>query len=89
MLLTRSPSAPVRNPDARVVRQHLDFGAEDFFAEDWLNLRPHLPRNSGASSMGSDFWLHLTKTLPVLTLAWNDPSELPDVAAAAFQGNRQ
>jgi hypothetical protein len=89
VLLARSPSAPVRSPDAGVVRRHLDFGAEDFFAEDWLNLRPHLPRNSGASSMGSDFWLRLAETLPVLTLAWTDPSELPDVAAAAYQGRRQ
>lgn len=89
VILTRSPSVPVMNPDGGFVQQHLDFGASDFFAEDWLNLRPYLTRKAEPSTMDGDFWFRLAATVPVLTLAWTDPSELRDVAAAAYQGTQR
>ncbi|GAA0538588.1 hypothetical protein GCM10011581_05640 [Saccharopolyspora subtropica] len=89
VILTRSPSTPVMNPDSGFVQQHLDFSVEDFFAEDWLNLRPLLARNAEVSARDSEFWLRLAETMPVLALAWTDPSELPDVAAAAYHGTQR
>ncbi|GAA5126082.1 hypothetical protein [Haloechinothrix salitolerans] len=89
VILTRSPSTPVMNPDSGFVQQHLDFSVEDFFAEDWLNLRPRLARNAEVSARDSEFWLRLAETMPVLALAWTDPSELPDVAAAAYHGTQR
>lgn len=89
VLLARSPSAPETHPDAAVIQQHLDFGAEDFFSEDWLKLRPHLIRDSDTSTIDSQFWFRLAAALPVLMLTWTDPSELPDVATAAYRGTRR
>lgn len=87
VILTRTPLAPVTKPDANFIREHLDFGAEDFFAEDWLNLRPYLSRNVWAT-MDTYLWSRLAETVPVLTLTWTDPSELPNVAAASHRGTR-
>ena len=89
IILTRSPSAPTTEPDAGFIREHLDFGAEDFFAGDWLNLRPSLSRNTARATTYGDLWSRLAGTVPVLTLAWTDPSELPHVAAAVRQGMRR
>lgn len=86
VILTRSSTPPAAKPHMEFLRQHLDFGTEDFFAEDWLNLRSHT-RVYGLKSTTSRhaFWSRLAKTLPVRTLTWTDPAELPRVAADAYQ----
>ncbi|WP_019811802.1 phosphoenolpyruvate carboxykinase (ATP) [Saccharomonospora halophila] len=86
VILTRSPEVPAKKADGDFVRHHLDFGTEDFFADDWLNLRPHLSATlPGSLSDGRGLWEHLADTVPVLPLAWTDPTELPRIAATVLQ----
>lgn len=86
VILTRSPTPPVTKPDMEFLRQHLDFGTEDFFAEDWLNVRSHITRDNPRSLIDTDsLWFRLAETLPVVALSWTDPAELPHVAADTYQ----
>lgn len=70
VILTRSPQAPAAKQDGGFLRRHLDFGVEDFFADDWLNLRSHLSEAlPDSASGGDDLWERLAETVPVLPLA--------------------
>lgn len=89
VLLTRTPQASVGNADGPVVRHHLDFGTEDAFADDWLNLRPHLRAALPTPTHHSQLWERLADTVPVLRLSWTDPTELPRIAATASQWVQQ
>lgn len=90
VILTRSSQAPAAEADGDFLRGHLDFGAEDFFADDWLTLRPHLSNALPGSNIGvHGFWGRLTWTVPVLPVAWTDPAELPVIAASAYKQARR
>lgn len=86
VILTRSAQVSAGERDGDFVRHHLDFGTEDFFADDWLNLRSHFSEAlPDAQSAGDDLWERLAETVPVLPLAWTDPAELPRIAATAYR----
>ncbi|MGH3623496.1 MAG: hypothetical protein ACRDQ5_17140 [Sciscionella sp.] len=86
VILTRSAPVPAAKLDGAFVRHHLDFGADDFFADDWLNLRPHLNDSQPDSLSGDgDLWGRLVETVPVFPLAWTDPAELPHIATTTYR----
>lgn len=83
VILIRSHGSPLVQLRAAFVRQHLDFGTADLFAEDWLNLRPRLAGHQARpSASGDGLWSSVAEELPVLVLSWTDPAELPYVAAS-------
>lgn len=89
VILVRSSHARPLTPDAAFVRRHLDFGATDFFADDWLNMRPQLARYESTSrDEGDAWWAKLATSVPVQVLSLTEPAELPQVAAAVV-GARQ
>lgn len=86
VILTRSAQVSAGERDGDFVRHHLDFGTEDFFADDWLNLRSHLSEALPEAQSGArDLWERLAETVPVVPLAWTDPAELPRIAATAYR----
>ncbi len=86
VILTRSTQVPAGKRNGDFVRHYLDFGAEDFFPDDWLNLHAHLSDALPDSQSGDDgLWERLAETMPVLPLAWTDPAELPRIAATAYR----
>lgn len=86
VVLMRSPDEqPPATPDARFLRHHLDFGAADFFAHDWLSIRPSLPKTTVAQVDPEPWWAKLAG-LPTQVVTWNDPAELVRVAAAVAGG---
>lgn len=90
VLLARSRDHRKPIPDAAYVKRCLDFGGSDFFAEDWLNVRPQLRAPRGRSSgRGEGLWADLAATVPVQVLTWTDPAELPHVARAIVADARQ
>lgn len=89
VILIRSADGLPERPDALFVRRQLDFGAADFFADDWLGIRPHLGGDRDQPSVGSDaLWGELATTVSVRVLSWTDPAELPAIAAAVAEGAR-
>ncbi|MEU0519361.1 hypothetical protein [Streptosporangium sp. NPDC006007] len=87
IVLMRSPNEQPVTPDARSLRRHLDFGRADFFADDWLNIRPHLPGNAN-NPTDPDAWWTTLAGLPVQVICWGDPVELARVAAIIAGGAR-
>lgn len=86
VILTRSPVVPAEKADGDFVRHHLDFGADDFFADDWLNLRSHLSAAlPDPPETAANLWEQLADTVPVLPFSWTDPTELPSIAARALR----
>lgn len=59
----------------------LSFGEDNFFVEDWLNLRGEL----GSGQPSDDFWTVLHDHIPVRALSWTDPAELRGIAASIAQ----
>ncbi|CRK56908.1 hypothetical protein [Alloactinosynnema sp. L-07] len=93
VILARLPDDAAGPPDIGFVRQRLDFGVSDFFAEDWLGIAAHLPgRQATASPVEQEnWWAHLAATMPTRVLSWTHPCELDRVAAAvagAASGHR-
>ncbi|MGW5569814.1 hypothetical protein ACWEVD_01320 [Nocardia thailandica] len=60
------------------LQPHLDFGAEDPFAEDWLT-----QRRTTRPAPDTQWWDQLTADLPTLRIRWSDPQELRLAATAA------
>lgn len=86
VILTRSPSgARQESPDADFIRQRLDFGGADLFAEDWLGIRPRFSRIADPLPV-DDWWAALAGTLPVQVASWTEPGEIPRLAAAMSGG---
>ncbi|QUH05018.1 hypothetical protein HUO13_33345 [Saccharopolyspora erythraea] len=89
VILTRSAQASAAEDDGNFLREHLDFGAEDFFADDWLNLGSDLSKALPGSNVGADgLWERLARTVPVHSMAWTDPAELPAIAARTYKQAR-
>lgn len=87
VVLTRQPGGvPSARPNTTFVRQHLDFGATDFFAEDWLGIKPQLGEPTPRSRDTDAWWAALATSVPVQVLSWSDPIELPQIAATVAQG---
>ncbi|MGH3567095.1 MAG: hypothetical protein ACRDRH_13900 [Pseudonocardia sp.] len=80
------PGVRPSRPDAQFLRRHLDFGAADFFADDWLGIRPQLPKSAGLSQMDTQVWWTRLAALPVQAISWTEPAELARVAAAVAEG---
>lgn len=78
IVLSRSP----QRPDADVALKQLGFGGEDFFAEDWLNVRGEL--DAGAHQ--GDLWTVLQASVPVWAFPWTDPTELRGIADSIARG---
>ncbi|MGH3889764.1 MAG: hypothetical protein ACRDSZ_24915 [Pseudonocardiaceae bacterium] len=87
VILMRSANGLPDKPDSTFLRRHLDFGAADFFAEDWLGIRPHLTGHHEQPSGTHAWWAKLAATAPVRVLSWTDPAELPAIAAAMVYGD--
>lgn len=85
VVLMRSPDTRPETPDARFLRSHLDFGAADFFADDWLSIRQCLPKVT-ESQANSEAWWTMLAGLPVQVICWRDPAELARVAEAVAGG---
>ncbi|MGH7749394.1 MAG: hypothetical protein ACREQ5_32195, partial [Candidatus Dormibacteria bacterium] len=78
---------PQRPPETRFLRRHLDFGVADFFADDWLGIRPQLAQSAELTQVDAQaWWTRLAATLPVQAISWTDPAELARVAAAVADG---
>lgn len=90
VILVRLPDDMPGPADIAFVRQRVDFGASDFFAEDWLGVRPYLPDRQAAASPveHESWWAHLARTMPTRVLSWTHPCELDRVAAAIASGPR-
>lgn len=87
VILIRSTDPPADTPAGSFVRRHLDFGAADFFAQDWLDVRPFLADHRDQSPTGSEDWWHkLALTMPIRVFSWTDPAELPILAATIADG---
>ncbi|MGH3763123.1 hypothetical protein [Actinophytocola sp.] len=83
VILVRSPDGAPRTPDPVFLRERLDFGEADFFAEDWLDLRSRLdaPPATERSNV-HDWWAKVASAVPIKVLTWANPTELARVAAA-------
>jgi hypothetical protein len=89
VVLLRSADRTPTTPDASFVRRHLDFGADDFFAEDWLSIRPRLAgQRENHWPVAESSWNAVASTVPIQVLSWADPAELPALAAAVMSGAR-
>lgn len=88
VILSRSAGGTT-TPDATLVREHLDFGAHDFFAEDWLDIRTQLSGHikQTVSDWGA-WWSRLAGSLPSRVLRWTNVTELPQVTAAIAGADR-
>lgn len=84
VILVRLPDDALGPADIAFVRQRLDFGVADFFAEDWLGIRSHLNtmQSAGRPVHQDNWWAHLARTMPTRVLSWTHPCELDRVAAA-------
>ncbi|MBB5998452.1 hypothetical protein [Streptomonospora salina] len=78
-VLTRTPPSPIQ--DEGFLRRHLDFGAEDFFADDWLDLSRQLEGPTDTPNSCDELWDRLAGDVPRLSLTWTDPTELPNIAS--------
>ncbi|WP_024800560.1 hypothetical protein [Nocardia sp. BMG51109] len=85
VVLMRSPDVRPETPSARFLRRHMDFAAADFFADDWLGIRPHLPKTTVSQADPDSWWAKLA-SLPVHVVTWDDPAELARVADAVARG---
>ena len=87
VLLVRSTERTAVSLDASFVQRHLDLGAVDFFAEDWLGIRPHLAgHRDQLLAGGEDWWNEVVLTVPIQVVSWTDPVELPALAGAVASG---
>ncbi|SFB64753.1 hypothetical protein SAMN05216266_1476 [Amycolatopsis marina] len=87
IILTRTANKQPPAPDHRFIRDHLDFGADDFFTDDWLGVRPLFPSLTAQPPLDADaWWARLATTVPVQVISWTDPTELGRVAATIAQG---
>lgn len=70
-------------PDTAFLRNRLDFGRSDFFAEDWLGIRNRLSAPDERCTSLHSWWGRVAATVPVGVLTWTSPTELSRVAADA------
>jgi hypothetical protein len=82
IVLVRLPGETPGAPDAAFLQRRLDFGAVDYFADDWLGIRHRLGARVLRSTNVPGWWANVAASVPVQVLTWTHPGELPRVAEA-------
>jgi hypothetical protein len=87
VILMRSTVERSRRVDAVSLKEYVEFGDADFFAEDWLNIRPAL-KKEGWLQDSDKWWSEFSAAIPIRVLSWAHVNEMPGLASIIVEGAR-